>query len=251
MAFRRNFKRTGRTGWARRPALPTRRTARAIVRKAGPLETAFFTDSTLSGYGDNAPTTYSPQGSIFTQTIWQIFGPNDYDQDGSGKSKVFVRKAQVNLFTFRPQNLDSTLVYEYQGNFFGLMLVAADQPNIDHNFDPAINAANPWGSQASLQAYQELPKGVRVVHRSWHKADSRPLASIDVSAGANTYMNTVMAHNPTSLIYTLRAKNFWLREPESLWMICTRICMKSAAQSEAGIGPWAGWHSSQVSSARY
>lgn len=240
-----------RTGWSRRPATPSRSTARAIVRKAGPLETSFFLDSTLTTYGSTPASVYATAANIHSQQIHQLFGPNDYDFGGAARDKVRINRALCIINSFTPYNYTDGN-HPFQSSHQFALLVAAEQALIDTWFDAGVNDANPFGAQTSVSQYEQLARGTRVLARKYwmrqHRLDPETvIPGEDVSA----IELALASGRPSSYIKSIGAKGFWLREPESLWLVTGSIVLKSISQPENEIGGWSGYHTTQISFARY
>lgn len=252
MAFFRRTRGTRgpRRGWSRPTAVPSRSTARRIVRRAGPMETSFFMDSTLAVYGNTPSNVYAAAANFHDQNIFSIFGPNDYDFGGGAKDKVKVSRALVIINSFVPRNFTDGEFPNMASHQFA-MLVASEQSLIDTWFDPGVNDANPFGAQTSVSQYEQLARGTRVLARKYWQVPHRIDVEGTVVPGEDPAAVYLARQVPYTNIKMIRAKNFWLKEPESLWLVTGSIVLKNQAQPENEIGGWAGYHTTQISFARY
>lgn len=245
-----------RAGWNRPAVTPNRRMARTIVKKAGPMERSFWLDSSQANYGDSPSTTYANGEQFYDQKVYQLFGPNDYQQDAGSRERVLVRRLEFRSVFLPPRNFtDGT--HPLQGNELGFMLVRGPASVLSNYFDAGFGDANPWGSQGSVTAYEQLPREVKVLARKvrTYRAGIQTVSSISggVLPGEDPiaiYLANLQGQ-PFISSMTLRAKNFWLQEPESVWVVSYRRATKSSTQDADEIGPWVGEHTVQCSFARY
>jgi len=260
MAFRRgsgrSTRRSGGSGWRRAPALPTRRTARKIVKRAGPLESAFWLDSTQANYGDSPGQLYAAGEQFYDQRVFQLFGPNDYTQDTGNRERVLIRRFEFRSTFVPPKNFTEG-AHPLQSNELGFMLVRGPATVLSNYFEAGFGDANPWGSAGSVTAYEQLPREVKVLARKIRifPAGINMISSAQggVLPGedpADIYMGALQGR-PWLAAMTLRFKMKWIQEPESIWAVSYRLCTKQSAQPAEEIGRWEGEHRCQVSYARY
>jgi len=234
---------------------PSSAAARRIVRRAGPMEKAFFINSTLLNYGNTPPTVYAGDTNIHSQRYHELYGPNDYDQNGGeSRERLKVNRALVTMNYFAPRNLTDGSYPEMTSHVFAL-LVASNEGDMATWFDEGVNDANPYGAQTSTAFYESLERGIRVLTRAYWRIPHRLVATVGGPAnggedpiGINLSRGQQMPHTG---IRRLTAKNFWLREPEALYLVTGRIVLKSQAQTANEIDTWFGYHTVQVSSSRY
>lgn len=231
-----------------RGASTSARTARRIVKKAGPLESAYFTNSTLLDptIGDT-PTSYT-QSAVRESNVAQfnLFTEADYSQEGGARERIKIKRFQVDI---RLRALMGATLYNVN-EYIGLALVLGTPDDITDDVD--TQNVNPWGSQASLILYSELPRGIRFAKRT-HRLMIHPPIGVGATGTDPDARNHNIVHSNgrSEAVVSLSFKNRWIREPEKVVLLTWSMKSSSAGEAIGGFAGIAGYHTVRCIYARY
>lgn len=230
---------------ATRATAVTKRRARALVRKAGPMDRRFWVFSSLTDTGTPGPTTYAT--ASLTQSInpFHIFSAADYQDEGSNMERIKVTKFKMD-FTWRVNQAGTGATYGFHRRAV-IMLAAGRQIDILEWLD--TNQANPIGSLSQLIEYQELTRSVRILAAKRVSLFHHPNAS-NTSATERALFGDHYRRAVKNFTLTVR-KPFWLREPEQVTMVVFSYVTGLLAGTSTDVTTVNGSHRAMVTHYRY
>lgn len=228
-----------------RAATVTRRAAKAIVRRAGPLDRRFFIDSTLVDVNSPAPTTYGAASTFVGITGHNIINPADYQDELSGQERVQVSRLKMRLL-LRATVGSSGAVYGYHRECCA-MLVAGREDDLDQEFLTLFT--NPIGTVGQTVAYGELTRACRVIAaKRIHLFHPPPLSNATVN---DQLLSTEMHRKYIRIVNMRVRKPFWLKEPEMVKMYFFFYVSSMPAGTAANVNALAGNHQVMATFRRY
>jgi len=224
---------------------PSRSFARKVVRKAGPQEKAFFTNSTLVEIG-LFPSTYSSAAIRTSENNFPVFTPSDYGTQIGSRERILIRKLDVVVHTWTLEG-SSELPVHVSG--LGCLLVGTDD-DISQN----VTGPNqfPFATQGSVIGFADVnPKVVKYKARKVINRLIPGTQYTDPGTDANTTA-LVQARCPYYQRWKFTIRNLWMKEPEQvnlfLFTIKTPMAVGDTADLFGGI---VGWHETYCAYSKY
>lgn len=225
---------------------PSRSFARKVVRRAGPMERFFFTNSTLVTNG-TIPGTYA-NGLVRQSTnTFTIFSPSDYSQGVSGREPVFIKRLDVVLSL---QAVQGTTSVPFTVFGLGCLLLGTQDDIVNDVTGPDVF---PFGNQGNVTGFQDLnPKVVRFASRrrwTWETPPANTFSGTDTDANLSAI---VFRQAPKARVMKFTLRNKWLKEPEQVTLLMAHI--KYAYDGVANVntsGSIVGHHETYCSYRRY
>jgi len=225
---------------------PSRSFARKVVKRAGPMEKFFFTNSTLVSNG-TIPGTYVSGANRQSTNTFTVFGPSDYSQGVSGRERIFIRQLDVVCCL---QTVGSATTVPYSVFGLGCLLLGTSDDIINDVTGPDVF---PFGNQGNVTGFQDLnPKVVRYKARRRFVWEILPASvfggnDTDATLGAIAYRQA-----PKARMFKFTLRNTWLREPEQVTLLFAHIKYSyDGVASVTDAGNIVGWHETYCRYSRY
>lgn len=225
---------------------PSRNFSRKVVKRAGPMEKFFFTNSTLVTQA-TIPNTYMSAAVRNSFNTFNVFGQSDYSQGASGRERIYIDRLDVNV---NLQVVAGTSTVPFLC-FGAAMLVRATSDDFINDVS-SVDVA-PFGTQGSVIGFQDLnPKVASFFAR---RRFTQTIPPADTFAGTDTDANlsailqrSLPKHR--MMKFTIRRK--WLREPENLYLVFTHIKYAyNGTEPVTSAGNCVGWHETYCRYRRY
>jgi len=237
----RGFSATPRSNWKRKPPAPTKQFARQVVRKAGPLQTEWFVDSSLVVDSDYSTLVLAPGGNFSGATSGNvIMASSAYDTNlATSREKVYIESIDVRFRLNAATGTDNAPYHrELQiGLFLGTTEMATDY--IGDNSWPDLK-------QSYMILNEERAKGSNVFALKRvnleHPADpgSATMWELGMAAAKNFRTVRMTSH-----------RRRLLGEGYQLYWMSNSQCWSLAGGAEASVGGVTGWWSARIKLARY
>lgn len=224
---------------------PGKQAARRIVRKAGPLESAFFCNSNLMSAGV-IPATYVGAAVQQGDNVFPIFDSSDWSTNTvSNRAKVFVRKLTYKAYLTANPGASDLGFHAYMN-----AAVLIGRPD-DISDDVTTPRAFPWGEQSSLVFFQDLSR--RTVRFRARKSWSMFIPGTYQNATGEEILtsNLVGTLPKTSRVLTFTVKNFWMNQNEAIRVLFSHIKEGVGLDPINQSGSVTGWHNVLIQYATY
>lgn len=242
----RGFSATPRRGFNRSRALqaPSRPVARRIVKRAGPLQTAFFTDGNLLSAG-TIPFIFAGaavrQGDnnriIFSDANW-ISGPS------SSRAKCFIRKLTYTAWLTSNPGASDLGFHAY----FNFALLAGRPDDITD--DVLTPRAFPWGEQSSLIAYQDSSR--RTVRMRQRRRFTMFIPGTYQNAtGEEILLSNLVGLQRTTRVLSVTLRNLWIEQNQQVRVLFSHIKEGISLDPINQSGSITGWDNVLVQYATY
>lgn len=230
------------TGAFVRPAAqPSRSFARKVVRKAGPQEKAFWTNSTQVD-PEFIPSTYMNAAVRYSMNDFPIFTAADYSSMVGSRERLKINRMDVNINTLcvRGDSEAPFVAWSY-------WTLAAGTPD-DLSDDLLAIQAVPFGVQSNVLQFQDQERGVRQRARRRKNFIIPGISYQDPGVDANTF-NLAQYDGRRAQSFKLTLRNFWLREPDEIRLVCyhQKTSLNGSGVENANLsGAVVGWHETYV-----
>jgi len=243
----RGFSATPRRGFTRgRQALsaPSKQTAKRIVRRAGPLESAFFCNSNLFSAGV-IPATYVGAAVQQGDNVFPLFDSSDWTTSTvSNRAKVLIKRLTYTAFlTANPGSSD--LGFHLKMN--ACLLIG--RPD-DISDDVTTPRAFPWGEQSSLIAFQDLSRRT-VRFRARKMFDMYTPGTYQNATGEEILTSQLVGMQRTTRRLTLTLRNTWMNQNEAIRVLFSHIKEGQGLDPVNQSGSVTGWHNLLIQYATY
>lgn len=224
---------------------PGKQAARRIVKKAGPLESAFFCNSNLLTAG-LIPAVYASAAVRQGDNVFPVFDSSDWTTSTvSNRAKVFIRKFTYKVYlTANPGSGD--LGFHLYMN----AAVLIGRPD-DISDDVTTPRAFPWGEQSSLVFFQDLSRRT-VRFRARKSFTMFAPGTYQNATGEEILTSNLVGTLPkTSRVLTFTVRNFWMNQNEAIRVVFSHIKEGVSTDLIETAGSVTGWHNVLIQYATY
>jgi len=237
----RGFSATPRSNWKRKPPAPTKQFARQVVRKAGPLQTEWFVDSSLIVDSDVSTLVLATGGNFSPSTTGNVIMASSVWNTNlaTSREKVYIESIDVRFRLTAATGTDNAPYHrELQlGLFVGTPEMATDF--IGDNSWPDLK-------QSYMILYEERSKGSNIFALKRVNLEH----AADPGAATMWELGMAAAKNFRTVRMTSRKRRLLTDEDQLYWMSNSQ-CWSNAGGAEAGVGGVTGWWSARIKLARY
>lgn len=244
MANRYYRKRTGNRGSS--AARVSRKTARKIVRRAGPMDRRFFMDSTMSDPSLPAPTIYANNTGTQLVSEHLIIQTTDYQDELVAQERIQMGKIRIELLLRGNPCAAAATWGAHRSLCF--MLVAGRPDDIQGEF--VTQLTNPSATQSQAFAYQELNRrSMRILVRKtiliWHPPALTSVSNTETQLSAANYRASIKR------VVLQTKRRFTMEEPEEVRLYVNTHVPSRPAGNDANTGIVNGHHIVQATWRRY
>lgn len=229
----------------RQTPTPSRSFARKVVKKAGPQERAFWTNSTQVD-PEFIPSTYVNAAVRFSTNSFQVFTPADYSVMVGSRERLKISRLDVNInmLTVRGDSEAPFIAWCY-----GCLAVGTGD---DLQDDLTTIQAFPFGVQSNVLQFQDQDRGVRQRARKRFNMIIPGIQYNDPGVDANTY-NALQYDGRRARSFRFTLRNLWLREPDEVQLVLyhQKTSLNGTVENANLSGAVVGWHETYVRYASY
>jgi len=225
-------RRQGNTSMQR--SAPSRSVARKIVRRAGPLESAFFCNSNLVTAG-TVPATYASAGQQQSIQTFTLFSESDWlTSTVSNRARCLIKKLTFKVYL---NAVAGSSDLGFQAFFNAALLLGRGD---DISDDITTPQAFPWGEQADIVNFQDLSR--RTVRWRARKSWTQFIPGIYANADSSeVLLSNLVGRNNTARVLTFTLRNQWLSQNEQITALFTHIKDGLSTDNVNASGGVTGW----------